>query len=512
MKYSLLLLSLLAYTVAYSQSAFSFYTSAATCNGESVVHTDQLEIYQTTNGLAGGPRDSTFCYTIDRRDLELLSFVDSMSLFVRVRDLSNQFSDAAYTGLAVEELDYLCYQEETTVSMHYSVLKDSVVTTREILLDSVEYSLCDILWGSETRTIVDWYFEIKPITTLLPNLPFIIVANQFETGALEPVITVDIYRENVQAWEFYPENEFYPYLTAVVANHCDSTSGVCYTELLPAVDTGHAQIIIPMYSSTLIYDDYAGIRGGLVAGSLDERYTVVIEEQDFGCVEIAELHVDDGVYAFVSSGSKGFLDGGCIMMNGDSEVRVGHDVEVTYGTRGMGILGMNGNTKVTLGENSKFVVDGQLMLSSRASDPSSEIHLGKGSKLVFTDKSSIRSFRPDEERVVVYVHDGSVDLTDASDAVKQKLHLVYDETPAWGEVGEVVVVPNPVRDYAAIHAAEDIVKCQILDISGRLIASDLVAPSTSIHVDLSELNTGVHIVRCITLHGDVLTTRVVIAD
>lgn len=512
MKLSLLLSGLLVYSVAYSQTAFSFYTTDATCNGESVVHADQLEIYQTTSGLAVGPRDSTFCYTIDRRDLELLSFVDSMSVFVRVRDLSNQFSDASYTGLAVEELDYLCYQEETTVSMHYSVLEDSIVTKREVVLDSVEYSLCDILWGSETRTIVDWYFEIKPISSLTTPLPLIIVANQFETGPLEPVITVETYGENQEAWVYYTETNFFPYVAAVVANHCDSTSGVCYTELVPAVDTGHAQIIIPMYSSTLIYDDFAGIRGGLVAGSQEERYTVVIEEQEFGCLQIVELHVDDGVYAFASSGNKGFLDGGCIMMNGESEVRVSHDTEVTYGTRGMGILGMNGNTKVTLGENSKFVVDGQLMLSSRASNPSSEIHLGRGAELVFTDKSSIRSFRPDEERVVVYVHEGRVDLTDASDAVKQKLHLVYDESPAWEEVGEVVVVPNPARDYATIHAAEDIVKYQVLDMSGRLIASDQVAPLISTDVNLSDLNNGVHIVRCITVHGDVLTTRVVIAD
>lgn len=217
---------------------------------------------------------------------------------------------------------------------------------------------------------------------------------------------------------------------------------------------------------SLFFQEYTGFGTTFVEGS-DTLFHKLNIVQNGGnmCLQSVELVIDHDVEFQYKSGDLSFSNKTtCMAFREGSIFTIKENSYLKYGDHGNGMLGLN-NSLINIESGGHLQMDGTLILNGKGRSDS-EIHLGLGSNLSFSENSNILNVGLESETVKVFGNKKQIHLDNLSYEDRQKIIIMEPEVVSANE--EAWFFPNPSNDVVHI-ISKDNLDTHLFDSIGKCV-------------------------------------------
>jgi len=318
------------------------------------------------------------------------------------------------------------------------------------------------------------YLLVKPIIWGAPGMIF-------EAKAFPQHLSGNEY--NIPISEASDPGFFFNYLMRYNAPTYPSPQHQAYVEAVPVPNTATAKTINLIVNpfETLEIQPYTNFRGALVAGSDSVRHNANLVNMgaDF-CLNFIDL---------IFSGGDEYRHGGgnitmnhprsCMQFRDGSKIRVLEGASLHYGNEGAGMLMVCADAGIALERNATLVMNGMLSLSECNDSPMPqfvELDLPVGAKLIFTENAVLTNqfSQFQQTKLRVRMLGGTVDDSALSPAEKALILREYPEpSPVFED--NIQVYPNPFHDRPSLNylaAEQETVRLKWFSLDGSLLLEE----------------------------------------
>ena len=533
-----------------------------TCPYDSTVTITQPKnwrIYQTLNNKWDGPADSTICINAENDGqnnavMDLGAIDPNKSIFVRglvdftpnqglmsdwiyqaigniqyppdvqfktSTDCPNNVCSGLIIGIEIPDSNFIgtntrFYFDIPSTNHWYGDFETCVPTEfffqntlREFIfkltLEAPSIDLNGKILEIQNAQLSDWVFpEIVPAVIAAPN-----------TGG-GTTFSVSL---NEISNTYFNDNFLFKYWNPSVY---PSPDNIYYTEAVPEPNTTEQSeifVTVDNYSS-VVFQPFTGLRGGLVEGSNTVRHTanLVSNGGDICLEQFIELVFDDGSKLIYNGGHINFEGtSACLMFQNKGALVVGENQTLYYGQNGKGILAWMPGGEIRLEKNSELVIDNTLWifgLEDREYPPVFNIYLEPGNTLAFGENAYLVnhfSTAPNTQ-LNVYMNGGVLDDRKLNTSSRNLINRIYPKS-AERFADNITVYENPVEsdfNFAVIMEEAGKLNLELFDMNGRIILKGKLAVEQGINqikYPLNNLAGGVYAIR-LQSGGQYFTTKI----
>lgn len=259
-----------------------------------------------------------------------------------------------------------------------------------------------------------------------------------------------------------------------------SVDHVDYLDLypIPNVDTVSMVNLQFGYGTSLTFQPFTELRGGLIEGSdsIRHNYNIEFMSGNICMYPFLEVVISDRNRLTYYDGEFDIQHNACVMLKRNATLEIAQNSHLEYGKNGVGMIALFDESNLVLNTHSSFEIDNQIILWDTPwldEDQSIEIHLVPYSEFSFGPSSRIDNRATNHNmKMRFHMEGGKLDLAGLSEEDLKHIELVYPENNQ--EEMEIQFLQNPVDENLKFSLNMDSKSngdLLIFDTSGRQIIS-----------------------------------------
>lgn len=237
-------------------------------------------------------------------------------------------------------------------------------------------------------------------------------------------------------YQYYLPGFFSPsYLVMYEDSTYPDVAHPSYLDLSPSPNVAVASTVTLTLEeySTMVFQPYTQLRGGLVAGSDSVRHDLVFVNSGDLCMsnQIVELVFGEGS-SYVHAGGHVDMNGryACFAFRNGSTLKVADGTRFDYGKSGSGILALRSGCTVDIGRDALLVINNMIDIKEDLGvtvHRDIELTLRSGAQLVFAPGSRVHNANSIGQacNLVVRLDGGSIDISGLSPEDREKVVVIH---------------------------------------------------------------------------------------
>lgn len=422
------------------------------------------EAYQTQNDIWDGPRDTVHCIDLwvpvgnfiephiqfDQADIDhpvfLRALLDSASAIALESNTIHAISAEPYFSQGQPDISTCpggpCTGMLVAVRVPDSAGTGHVMRWHDGRYDIDAYPPIELCVPNERfpdNALREVVLSYKPSTSgsgqVVQFFPPNIMDQAFSNGvvqltqALMPTYQADQY-------QYYLPGFFGPsYLVMYEDTTYPDAAHPSYLEVSPSPNVAVASTVTLTLEeySTMVFQPYTQLRGGLVAGSDSVRHDLVFVNSGDLCMsnQFVEVVFNPGS-SYVHAGGHVDMSGrnACFAFRSGSTLSVPDGMRFDYGSMGAGILALRSGCTVDLGRDATLYIHNMMDIKEDIGvivHEDIELTLRDGARLVFAPGSRLHNGNSIDQacKLVVRLDGGSIDISGLSPEDREKVVVIH---------------------------------------------------------------------------------------
>lgn len=523
--------------LSYAQTFFSSQVEQRPClqnPSQTINQFVEWDIYQTVDGTADGEIDSSSCFDLLTSDnwpntfLNLSGFDKSRPLILRSRiDSLEQYRlppnyyvqveanpnvDVPVNNNASTELSTQLHITSTIPSED----NNSLIERKDILYPNTNnggiYSCLVTQKFEEGQYLKEIKYQINLEELDNQDIdsvgirPFV---NFYYLDVLPTIEEITIsesdYNSAQDQYEFdlSQTNEFWNAI--IIAHTLDghpSPSNVDYVDVNLEENKAESQEIIlnqgdPYF--TILYQDYARFRAGLIEGSDSIRHNLQLHiDSSMMCLGVfIELVIDPSVDLYITG--NGGIDfntlNSCVLALGSSTIHIDNEYSL-FGDNGNGMIALRQDGSIHIHSGTDLDIGARILHNNDNPDTRPSIIIENEASLYFTKFADILNDQPEDLSIDVYLHDGgTIHYSNLSYEDQQKLNIIRVQEDNITEQDNISIHPNPSTSLSKITSSQIINSLMVFDQMGRLIYEADQINKKEYQLNTAQYDQGVYCIR-----------------
>lgn len=456
----------------------------------------QWEVYQTTNDLWDGQRDTTHCidaYTLGSgttMTIPLLDIDPTKGLFVKSSISNGNAYPLLKNNIYRESLDYyganfidtasicpefVCTGAFIGVNIPDSTGLDTVIRWHKGIITNNGQGpeFCFLTEKFDYNALQHIYFRFQVQTPINPNGSIIIYNTDIMSMGMFPINLIT----HIDA----PFNQYYfgNFDNSIIQYHdttYPSPNHISYIDVTPVPQSTQVQMINLYPQSGVFFQPFTAVRGDTVVGGNGIRHNLHWWLNNTSCFPFIEVISEDkDIVTFQKQAKIEFgAHQSCMFFKKGSQMHFTDEVKFDYGQGAMGMLAWEEGMELKMDRGTELILHNQLMLKSLQANTNVRIILPSGSKLRFSPTAGIHPTpgSPNQNvKLEVYMKGGILDDSQLSQEYKDKIIRIYDKPMEdWAE--NVTIYPNPSNQevYLKVTLAQNsFIELELNDSEGHIL-------------------------------------------